>query len=39
MPHLGDDVYRAFDRLPGITGLDVSARFNIRGGLEDETQC
>lgn len=38
VPHLGDDVYRAFDRLPGITGLDVSARFNIRGGKEDETQ-
>jgi hypothetical protein len=38
VPHLGDDVYRAFDRLPGITGLDVSARFNIRGGQEDETQ-
>jgi hypothetical protein len=38
VPHIGDDVYRAFDRLPGITGLDVSARFNIRGGQEDETQ-
>ncbi|MEA2326830.1 MAG: hypothetical protein QOE68_1789, partial [Thermoanaerobaculia bacterium] len=38
VPHLGDDVYRAFDRLPGITGLDLSARFNIRGGQEDETQ-
>jgi len=38
VPHLGDDVYRAFDRLPGITGLDISARFNIRGGQEDETQ-
>jgi len=38
VPHLGDDVYRAFDRLPGVTGLDLSARFNIRGGQEDETQ-
>ena len=38
VPHLGDDVYRAFDRLPGITGLDLSARFNVRGGKEDETQ-
>ncbi|MEA2337185.1 MAG: hypothetical protein QOE82_1192, partial [Thermoanaerobaculia bacterium] len=38
VPHLGDDVYRAFDRLPGITGLDISARFNVRGGQEDEVQ-
>jgi hypothetical protein len=38
VPHLGDDVYRAFDRLPGITGLDVSARFNVRGGQEDEVE-
>ena len=38
VPHIGDDVYRAFDRLPGITGLDVSARFNVRGGQEDEVE-
>jgi hypothetical protein len=38
VPHLGDDIYRAFDRLPGVTGLDVSARLNVRGGQEDEVQ-
>jgi len=38
VPHLGDDVYRAFDRLPGITGHEISARFNVRGGQEDEVQ-
>jgi len=38
VPHIGDDVYRAFDRLPGITGHEISARFNVRGGLEDEVE-
>ena len=38
VPHIGDDVYRAFDRLPGITGHEISARFNVRGGQEDEVE-
>jgi hypothetical protein len=38
MPHLSDDLYRALDRLPGITGSDITARFNVRGGKEDETE-
>jgi len=38
VPHIGDDVYRAFDRLPGITGHEISARFNVRGGTEDEVE-
>ncbi|MEM9293484.1 MAG: TonB-dependent receptor [Acidobacteriota bacterium] len=33
LPHFGDDVFRALPLLPGITGNDVSAQFNIRGGL------
>jgi outer membrane receptor protein involved in Fe transport len=37
MPHLADDVFRAFERLPGVTGEEVSARVNIRGGDIDET--
>ena len=31
-PHLSDDVYRTVDNLPGASGNDVSASFNIRGG-------
>jgi hypothetical protein len=36
VPHLSDDLYRAIGRIPGTTGADVSARFNLRGGEEDE---
>ena len=36
LPHLGDDIYRAFTLLPGVTGEEVSARFNVRGGRADE---
>lgn len=36
VPHLSDDLYRAIGRLPGTTSADVSARFNLRGGEEDE---
>jgi hypothetical protein len=38
VPHLSDDLYRAIGRLPGTTSADVSARFNLRGGVEDEVQ-
>jgi hypothetical protein len=38
VPHLSDDLYRAIGRVPGTTSADVSARFNLRGGEEDEVQ-
>lgn len=36
LPHLGDDVFRAFTLLPGVSGEEASARFNVRGGRDDE---
>ena len=36
LPHLGDDLFRAMTWLPGITGREVSADFNVRGGRSDE---
>jgi outer membrane cobalamin receptor len=36
VPHLSDDLFRAINRIPGTTSADVSARFNLRGGEEDE---
>jgi hypothetical protein len=36
LPHFGDDPYRAIAVLPGTSGGDVSARFNVRGGFHDE---
>ncbi len=36
LPHLGNDIYRAFTLLPGVSGEEVSARFNVRGGRPDE---
>jgi hypothetical protein len=36
VPHLADDVYRAIARIPGTAGADVSARFHLRGGAQDE---
>ena len=32
----GDDVYRAFTRLPSISAGDYSARFTLRGGANEE---
>jgi outer membrane receptor protein involved in Fe transport len=36
MPHAADDLYRAVKRLPGAAGGDFSAKFNVRGGEQDE---
>lgn len=38
LPHLGDDFFRAVSLAPGVSGNDVSAQFNVRGGRSDETQ-
>jgi TonB dependent receptor/TonB-dependent Receptor Plug Domain len=36
VPHFADDFYRAIRRIPGAASDDLTARFNIRGGEEDE---
>jgi outer membrane cobalamin receptor len=36
MPHAADDLFRAVKRLPGAAGGDFSAKFNVRGGDQDE---
>ena len=36
VPHISDDFYRAIRRIPGAASDDLTARFNIRGGEEDE---
>jgi hypothetical protein len=36
LPHFSDDLYRAIGRVPGVAAPDVSARFNLRGGDQDE---
>jgi len=38
LPHFGDDVYRAINRVPGAASNDVSASFNIRGGAQNEVE-
>lgn len=38
LPHFGDDIVRAVTVLPGVTSNDVSAEFNIRGGLTREVR-
>ena len=36
-PHFGDDLFRAIAILPGTSGGDISAAFNVRGGFFQET--
>lgn len=38
LPHLSDDIYRAIVRVPGTAATDMSARFSIRGGDQDEVE-
>ena len=36
IPHFGDDLFRAISVLPSTTANDFSARFNVRGGHQNE---
>ena len=36
LPQLGEDIYRAARRLPGLAGNDFSSQMHVRGGLHDE---
>jgi hypothetical protein len=36
LPQLGDDLYRAISRLPGLAADDVTARFWVRGAPHDQ---
>jgi len=38
MPHIADDAFRAFHRLPGTAADDFSAPFHLRGGTVEEVK-
>lgn len=36
VPQIGDDIYRAVTRIPGVSANDMSAKFSVRGSRGDE---
>ncbi|NNE05585.1 MAG: TonB-dependent receptor plug domain-containing protein [Xanthomonadales bacterium] len=38
LPHIADDAFRAFHRLPGAAANDFQAPFNLRGGAVEEVK-
>ena len=36
LPRFADDVYRAIDRLPGVTTYDITAKIDVRGAPNDQ---
>jgi hypothetical protein len=36
LPRMADDIYRAIERLPGVTTHDITAKINVRGAPNDQ---